>query len=113
MRRNKKQLDTSIRLATNKQDKALAYYNLGVFHDNNSRELEAIPNYLEAIKLGLDDDTKAKALAWLASSLYKTDKPKEGFEKLKQSQEIATDKSLIKFLTGLEKRIKSKLSNVS
>ena len=109
MRRNKKQLEASISSASNKRDRALAYYNLGIFHDNNSRETEAIPNYLKAIELGLNNETKAKALAWLASSLYKTGEPKEGWKKLQQSQAITTDKDLIKFLTGLQKRIKSKL----
>lgn len=104
--RTRKQLEIGIQKAKNGKEKAIAYYNLGLFHDNNGREAEAIPNYLQAIKFKLEKDLKSKALAWLASSLYKTGKPKEALKKIKQSMEIA-DKGLQNFLIGLEKRIKS------
>ena len=85
-------------------EQALAYYKLGLFHDNNTRESEAIPNYEMALKLGLERNLKSKALVWLASSLYKTGKPKEALKRTRQSMEIA-NKDLQVFLVGLEKRI--------
>ena len=103
-RRNIKKLEANIKNAKNKIEKALAYYNLGLFHDNNARESEAIPNYLLALKFGLNKNLKSKALAWLASSFYKIGKPKEALKKLKESKKIA-DIKLGKFLIGLEKRI--------
>ncbi len=102
--RNKKDLENKIIQAENKKQKAVAFYNLGLFHDNNAREKEAIPNYLKALKLGLDQELKSQCLVWLASSLSKTGKPKEALKRIKESQKIA-DKKLQKFLVGLEKRI--------
>jgi len=107
-RRNRKQLEEAVQRAKNKKKKALAYYNLGLFHDNNAREVEAIPNYLKALEFGLDSKTKAKALAWLASSLYKTGKPRKALERIVESQKTA-DKQLQKFIVGLKKRIEKSL----
>ena len=107
--RNRKKLEETIIKAKTAEKKAKAYYNLGVFHDNNSREIEAIPHYERAIKLGFDQQTKAKALAWLASSLYKTDNSAKGFKKVKESLALTTDEKLKKFLLGLRQRIKRKL----
>src|SRR5581483_5304975 len=90
--------------AKNKKAKAIAHYNLGLFHDNNGREKEAILNYLKALKFGLEKKIKSQALAWLASSLYKTGKPKEALKRIKESKKIG-DKKLQQFLMGLEKRI--------
>lgn len=103
-RRSRKQLEGAILQARDKKEKALAYYKLGLFHDNNTRESEAIPNYEMALKLGLERNLKSKALVWLASSLYKTGKPKEALKRTRQSMEIA-NKDLQVFLVGLEKRI--------
>jgi tetratricopeptide (TPR) repeat protein len=109
MRRNQKQLEGLV-LRSSGKTKALAYYNLGVFHDNNSREVEAIPNYKTALRLGLEPKTKAKALAWLASSLYKTRKPKEAIKSCREALRMTSDPVLKKFLKGLEARIlKSKV----
>ena len=102
--RNKKDLENKIIQAKNKKAKAIAHYNLGLFHDNNGREKEAIPNYLKALKFGLEKKIKSQALAWLASSLYKTGKPKEALKRIKESKKIG-DKKLQQFLMGLEKRI--------
>jgi hypothetical protein len=104
-RRNKKQLEDAIAKAQNKKEKALAYYKLGLFHDNNAREVEAIPNYLKALKIGLDLETKTKSLAWLASSYYKTNQLLPGLSRCRASQKITKNKGLKKFLGGLEKRI--------
>lgn len=108
-RRNLKQLEQIIEKASTTEEQASAYYQVGLFHDNNAREAEAIPNYEKAIQLGLDRETKAKALAWLASSLYKTDRPKQGLQKAQESLGITNDPKLRKFLLGLEKRIKKVL----
>jgi tetratricopeptide (TPR) repeat protein len=108
-RRDRKKLEETVERAKTPHDKALAYYKLGLFHDNNAREAEAIPNYNKAIKLGLDRETNAKALAWLASSLYKTDEPQKALGKLKQSFSLTADPKLKQFLIGLKKRIKKVL----
>ena len=58
----------------------LAYYRLGLFHDDNGREAEAILNYEVALALGLGPPLQARCLAWLAwlaSSLLKTGRPAE------------------------------------
>ena len=104
MPRNTKKLEEEISKAMNRKQKAIAYYNLALFHDNNAREIEAIPNYKMALKLGLGKDLKSKALAWLASSLYKTGKQKEALKITKQAMRQA-DKKLQKFLTGLQREI--------
>lgn len=103
-RRNRKRLELAIEEAANKKERVIAYYNLGLFHDNNSRESEAIPNYRLALKFGLSGKMKSQALTWLASSLYKTGKRKEALKVCLKAQKIA-DKKLQKFLLGLHKRI--------
>jgi tetratricopeptide (TPR) repeat protein len=108
MRRNRTSLEQKIAVATTDSEKAIAYYNLGLFHDNNARETEAIPNYRKALQLGLDKETRARALAWLASSLYKTDQPQEAMQRIGESMEIA-DAELQRFLTRLKKRIQKVL----
>jgi hypothetical protein len=85
--------------------RARAHYELGVFHDRNSREKEAIPNYLAALKLGLDVKTKAMALAWLASSYYKTSQSKAALRRVKQAERLTNNPALRKFLAGLKQRI--------
>ena len=91
--------------AKTKSDEAIAYYRLGLFHDNNGRESEAIPYYRNALKLGLDAGMRAKALAWLASSLYKTGKSGEALKTIPKAMRLA-DEELLKFLEKLQKRIK-------
>jgi hypothetical protein len=104
-RRSQRQLEDTIAAARSRREKALAYFNLALFHDNNSREREAIPNYVNAIRLGLPCATRAAALAWLASSLYKTGAPRAAMARLNQSARIASDPELLKFLAGLRRRI--------
>lgn len=105
MRRSRKQLEEAITKVKSGKEKALAYYNLGLFHDNNGREGEAIPNYHSALKLGLNVVTRAKALAWLASSLYKTGKPKQALKKISELLGVAKDVRLKRFLIRLKGRI--------
>ncbi len=76
MKRNRKQLEIAVQSQKGQHKKAVACYRLAVFHDNNSRESEAIPYYKQALRLGLNRATEAKALTWLASSLHKTGKSK-------------------------------------
>lgn len=90
--------------------RALAHFELAVFHDNNSREAEAVPQYEAAIALGLDKKRKATALAWLASSLYKTGRPHDAMERLRQARVVAGDADLRRFLDGLERRIRRGLT---
>ena len=106
-RRSKDQLQEAIRRAKNNRARAIAHYNLALFHDNNARETEAIPHYLTALHLGLTKEMKSHALAWLASSLYKIGKPQEALQKARQAGRIA-NQSLQKFLLGLERRIQTK-----
>lgn len=71
--------------------RALAHFELALFHDNNGREAEAVPHYEAAISLGLDKKRDAEALAWLASSLYKTGRPQEAIQRLTQARAATQD----------------------
>lgn len=91
--------------------RALAHFELAVFHDNNGREAEAVPQYEAAIGLGLDKRRNAEALAWLASSLYKTGRPHDAMRRLTQARAVALDAKLGRFLDGLERRIRRVLTD--
>lgn len=104
-RRSRQALESNLEKAKTKSAKAIASYELGLFHDNNGREAESIPYYRNAIRLGLDAGLRAKALAWLASSLYKTGQPEEALLRANQAMRIADDE-LLKFLEKLQKRIR-------
>jgi hypothetical protein len=103
-RRSRRELERQVARAKGRRAKALAFYELGVFHDNNSREAEAIPNDQRALELGLDKAIRPKALAWLASSLFKTGQATEALECVAASRQIA-DQRLQRFLVGLQDRI--------
>ena len=77
-RRSWPQLADAVQRAKSDAEKAVAHFNLGLFHDNNGREAEAIPRYEAALTLGLDRSQRPYCLAWLASSLYKTGRLAEG-----------------------------------
>ena len=109
MRRNIKKLEEKIEDAKSKNSKARAYYELGLFHDNNNREEKAIPNYEMALKLGLPSKIEARALAWLASSLYKKVRLKEAKSNILKSQTITKEPNLLHFLEGLRKRINNSM----
>jgi tetratricopeptide (TPR) repeat protein len=109
-RRNRRQLEEALAAArSGAANKARAHYALALFHDNNSREAEAIPHYKRAIALGLSRPVKAQALAWLASSLYKTGFPEEALATLKKAKRLASNPQLRGFLEGLERRISRSL----
>lgn len=105
-RRSFQALKAEIEGARTKRERALAFYNLALFHDNNSREPEAIPNYEAALRLGLIGETRAKAFAWLASSLHKTGCPGRARVALENARAQTRDRGLKKFLDGLERRIR-------
>ena len=107
--RNLKSLELALQNAKGKYEKGVAYYRIGLFHDNNSREAMAIPFYKKALQLDLDASTKAKALAWLASSLYKTGKSKQALSKVNKSIVVSRDKRLKQFLVRLKNRIEKTL----
>ena len=104
MRRNRKKLEQAIEGARDERTMAVACFALAVFHDNNSREAEAIPLYRKALKLGLERKERAEALAWLASSLYKTGKVQEALGCIEEAMGIA-EGELVRFLEGLKGRI--------
>lgn len=110
-RRNLAQLQLAIEHARTERARATAYYQLGLFHDNNAREAEAIPNYERALRLGLSGETRAQAFAWLASSLHKTGSPRRAIRALRESQSLTSDPKLRKFLAGLEARIARAIRN--
>src|SRR5687767_9685343 len=97
LRRNRRQLEQAVDDAPNKRQRAIAYYRLGVFHDNNGRERIAIGYYHSALQLGLDASTKAHALAWLASSLFKTGRTHEAQQRSQQALRATHDVELRSF----------------
>ena len=108
MRRTTQQLLQAIKTAKTKRQKAKAWYDLALFHDNNSRESEAIPYYRKAIRHGLEAELEAMARAWLASSLYKTGSAREATKQCNQALKLAQNPKLFKFLKGLKDRIASR-----
>lgn len=78
-------LEQAVERAEAKREKTVAHDDLGLFHDNNGRE--------------------AEALARLAPSLYKTGNPEESLELLNGARTITMDPSLMVFLNGLERRV--------
>ena len=95
------------RARTQTTRKARAHYDLGLFHDNNGREAQAIPHYRnhEALALDIDPAVVPEALAWLASSLHKTGHPTEASLRAGQALRLTTDSSLRGFLLRLLGRI--------
>jgi Tetratrico peptide repeat len=104
-RRNRAQLERIVEQSRTAHARALAELNLAVFHDNNSREVEAIPHYRRAIRLGLPAPIRTEALAWLASSLYKAGAPRAGLRCLRASRRLIPRAALSGFLDALERRI--------
>ncbi len=107
--RNRVQLERAVADARTHRAKALAHFHLALFHDNNARERDAIPHYEAALKLGLASSRRAEALAWLASSLYKTGQPQAALKKIGALRSRAPDAKLRMFLEGLERRVRRAL----
>ena len=99
----------AVEAATSDQDRAQAHYALALFHDNNSREAEAIPHYEAALAHGLAGEQRAECLAWLASSLYKTGRPADALNRLRGAREATTSEDLMRFLAGLERRARARI----
>ena len=110
MRRTAHQLVQALHAAKTSTQKANAFYDLAVFHDNNNRESEAIPFYQKAIRLGLGRKIETMARAWLASSLYKTGNIPEAKKQCERAQKMARDPELLKFLEGLHGRIHGRMN---
>ena len=104
-RRSLAALTAALNRATTQSDKARAHYDLGLFHDNNGREAQAIPHYREALALDIDPAVVPEALAWLASSLHKTGHRTEASLRVGQALRLTTDSSLEGFLRRLLRRI--------
>ena len=104
-RRSLAALTAAVDQATSRSEQARAHYDLGLFHDNNGREAQAIPHYREALTLEIDPAVVPEALAWLASSLFKTGQPKEASATARRALRRTHDPSLEMFLVGLLRRI--------
>ena len=104
-RRSLAALTAALTQATTQGERARAHYDLGLFHDNNGREARAIPHYRKALDLGIDPGVVPEALAWLASSLYKTGDPAEASARATQALGLTADPALKTFLIRLLRRI--------
>ena len=104
-RRSLSSLTRELDQAGTTDEKAQAHYALALFHDNNSREAQAIPHYESALALGVDSTVEAEARAWLASSLYKTGHYTEASLTAQEALSLAEDPSLRRFLVRLLRRI--------
>lgn len=85
--------------------KAEAHFALAVFHDNNSREAAAIPHYVLALKSGLQGLDKARAHAYLASSLWKVGKSKEALKVISDSERLRMPIDLANWIGRLKQRV--------
>src|SRR5687767_3369351 len=110
-RRSRRDLEEALQTAESQHDKAIAHFQMGLFHDNNSREREAIPHYEAALAFGLESPMRAECLSWLASSLYKTGRHAEATERLAQARAANASADLRRFLDGLERRMRRRTSS--
>ena len=108
-RRNLKQLEQAVRDARTVRRKALAFYRLAVFHDNNGRETIAVPLYRRAIALGLDGRSEVRAFAWLASSLYKTGRPTAAMRCVRRALAAHCSPEIRRFLVKLQARLSTEV----
>jgi tetratricopeptide (TPR) repeat protein len=105
-RRSRRRLEADLASARSDADRARAHYALALFHDNNSREAEAIPHYRRALALGLPTETASAAWAWLASSLWKSGAPEPALEAIARTRQETKSPQLAAFLARLERRIR-------
>jgi tetratricopeptide (TPR) repeat protein len=92
-------------------DLANGVYELGLFHDNNSREAEAIPHYAAALSLDLDHAKQPLCRAYLASSLYKVGQYGDAQSCAEKALSESNDAQLTSFIEGLLNRIERKLAS--
>jgi tetratricopeptide (TPR) repeat protein len=90
---------------------AHAHYDLALFHDNNSREADAIPHYEEALLQNLDATARPYCLAYLASSLYKIGQLDDAKDRATEALSESDDQDLTNFVVGLLSRIERKLAS--
>lgn len=76
-----------------------------MFHDNHSREDDAIPYYREALALGLDATRRPQALACFASSLFKSGATEEAREAAIEAVRVSRDGRLTDSVNELLGRI--------
>lgn len=105
VRRSLAQLQQRLAKASAPRAKAMAAFHLAVFHDNNGRELRAIPFYRQAIRLGLPTTRRPQAMAWLASSLMKTGQLHAAWRSSTTALRIVRSPDLRRFLLRLQHRI--------
>jgi tetratricopeptide (TPR) repeat protein len=85
-------------------DAAHAAFERAAAHDRAGQEAEAIPEYEEALRLGLDDTTRPKALVGLGSSLRNVQRYNEAVEVLGHAVEEYPDHSGLRFFLALAQR---------
>jgi hypothetical protein len=110
-RRSLSRLKADVAEAKRAGDIALAHYRLALFHDNNSREHEAIPHYLAALAHGLPPPLKAETHAWLASSYFKTGVTEAARAQAQLAVQEANDAKLRAFAMRLVSRIEKARAN--
>jgi tetratricopeptide (TPR) repeat protein len=108
LRRNLAQLKQSVTDAQTDRERAVALYDLALFQDNNGRETDAITKYRQALRLGLDNESRVCALAWLASSLFKTGQYAAAMRNSELALAEPCPPKLTRFLLGLQRRIRRK-----
>jgi hypothetical protein len=101
----RRRLERQVADAKSKIEAAQAHYELALFHDNNSREADAIPHYETALTLRLNPAILPYCLAYLASSLHKTGHPREARRRALEAEAASVNPALTRFLAGLKLRI--------
>jgi hypothetical protein len=110
-RRSRRDLEERLTALPRGPELASAFYELALFHDNNSREVDAIPHYAAALLLDLDATKRPYCLAYLASSLYKTGRFGDAMKRADKALGESTDPDLTRFVTRLLSRIERKLTS--
>jgi hypothetical protein len=109
-RRSRTRLERQLAGAKGEIEAARAHYALALFHDNNSRETDAIPHYETALTLGVDETIVPYCLAYLASSLHKTGRSRQALRRALEAEAAALDPALMRFLASLKLRIAKALA---
>jgi len=107
-RRRISELEQALLDAPSRSAKALAHFRLAVFHDNNGREIEAIARYRAAIRLGLRGIQAAQARAWLASSYWKVDRPRQALAQIAELSRRRLPADLRAWVGRLDRRVRRK-----
>jgi hypothetical protein len=105
MRQSEKRLLERLASAKSIKTKAVSHLDIAIFHDNYGRESQAIPHYVQALKFGLAGRQKMEALVWLASSYWKTGRPKLALASISRIQGGRDNRELRAWIRRLQKRI--------